>query len=39
MDFVNYEFALFIKDESYPEVELRNRSELYQGIWKNAYSK
>ena len=39
MDFANYEFALFIKDESYPEVELRNRSELYQGISHNEYSK
>ena len=32
MDFKEFEFALFIKDESYPEEELRNRTELYQGI-------
>lgn len=30
--FQNYEFALFIKDESSPEEELHNRTELYQGI-------
>lgn len=31
MDFHDFEFALFIKDESSPEEELRNRTELYQG--------
>lgn len=31
MDFRDFEFALFIKDESTPEEELHNRSELYQG--------